>query len=79
MADGVLPVVAGPGAEDGFPQVARPHLVREEGPPVDAGLQAVPELGGELVAEDVVAVVDGRDRDVDLGLLIRLVVPRRKG
>src|SRR3712207_3582398 len=72
--NGVVPVVASSGAEEGLLEVASGHFAREERLAAGyAGLEVVPQLSSYEVAEDVVVVVDRGDRNVDLGRPVRLV------
>ena len=76
--NGILPVVAGSGAEDGLLQVASGRLALEERLAVGhARLEMVPQLGGDEVPQHVVVVVDGRYGDVDLGRPVWLVTSGR--
>jgi hypothetical protein len=65
--NGVLPLAAGSGSEDGFNQVASGRLIHEERSANHMLLEVVPQLGSDEMPQDVVVVADGGYRYMDLG------------
>jgi hypothetical protein len=78
LEHGVLPPVAGSGAEEGFLEVASGYLTHGERlTAAYARLEVVPQLSRTEVREHLIMVVDRGDRHVDLGRPVRFVPTRQ--